>query len=159
MNIRFRATLPQMQSAIKIGGDQMRITFDVPASDVQNAIPLAALQNVVLRVTVEVDGARHPEAPVKKEKPGKDGPHGKFWEAMRHRHYYADMGLLEVLAQEGYEPVGDDNNVVAPALRKMFSVSSRTHISPEQFERFCETHELHNLVSMSRQIVAKMEGK
>lgn len=52
--IRFRASLPPIQSAIKIGGDSMRVQLDVPGSDMQEAVALAALQGVVLCVTVEV---------------------------------------------------------------------------------------------------------
>lgn len=154
--ISFLASLPDIQGAIRFGGDGCRIQLDVPESESQNAVALIALKKTVLRVTVEVDGARQPEAPAKKEKPGK-GPHGQFWAALIRKCYYADPGLLEILDQNGYEAIGDDDHV-AEALRELIGVESRTQISPERFEQFCEMHQLHNLVSMSRQIVAKMES-
>lgn len=52
--LTFLAALPPIQSAIKIG-DGMRVQFDIPASEVPHAIGLAALQNTVLRITVEVE--------------------------------------------------------------------------------------------------------
>jgi hypothetical protein len=51
----FLATFPQIGTAIKIHGqDGMRIQFDVPETEIGNAIPLLAMRNVVLRVTVEM---------------------------------------------------------------------------------------------------------
>jgi len=36
--IEFRATIPQIQSALKFGGDTGRVTLEVPASDVEKAV-------------------------------------------------------------------------------------------------------------------------
>lgn len=52
--ITFLASFPAIQSAIRRGHDGMRIQLDIPESDVMNAVPLLALQGVVLRVTIEV---------------------------------------------------------------------------------------------------------
>lgn len=52
--ITFLASFPPIQSAIKRGNDGMRIQLDIPESEVVNAIPLLALQNVTLRITVDV---------------------------------------------------------------------------------------------------------
>ena len=53
----FLASFPPIMSAIKItgNGDGMRIQFDVPESEMGNAVELLAWRQKVLRVTVEVD--------------------------------------------------------------------------------------------------------
>lgn len=52
--VQFLASFPPIQSAIKIGQDGMRIQLDIPETEVENAIALIALRDVVLRVTVEI---------------------------------------------------------------------------------------------------------
>ncbi|MDP6769071.1 MAG: hypothetical protein QF704_00060 [Anaerolineales bacterium] len=52
--VSFRAAFPAIQSAIKVGSDGMRLTLDVPESDLEDAVALLALRDQVLRVTVEV---------------------------------------------------------------------------------------------------------
>ena len=49
----FLATFPDIQSAIKIGRDGMRIQLDVPESEMGSAVELLAWRGVVLRVTIE----------------------------------------------------------------------------------------------------------
>ena len=56
--VQFLASFPPIQSAIKIGQDGMRIQLDIPETEMENAIALIALRDVVLRVTVEVDDAQ-----------------------------------------------------------------------------------------------------
>lgn len=53
--ITFLASFPPIQSAIKVGSDGMRIQFDIPESEVPNAVDLLAIRGKVLRVTVEVE--------------------------------------------------------------------------------------------------------
>lgn len=55
--IRFRASFPAIQSAIKITGDGggMRIQLDIPESEMADAVKLLVLRQVVLVVTVEAD--------------------------------------------------------------------------------------------------------
>ncbi len=53
--LSFLASLPPIQSAMKIGQDSCRIQLDVPASELHNVINLAYLQGMVLKVTVEVE--------------------------------------------------------------------------------------------------------
>ena len=48
----FLASFPPIQSAIKIGQDGMRIQFDVPETEMGNAIELLAWRDRVLRVTI-----------------------------------------------------------------------------------------------------------
>ena len=56
----FLASFPSIQSAIKIHGDGngMRIQFDVPESEMAEAVKLLAWRQQVLRVTVEPDSGR-----------------------------------------------------------------------------------------------------
>ena len=55
----FRASIPPIMSGIKTGGDGMRIQFDVPESDMNEAIKLVLMRGKVLKVTVEtVDSGR-----------------------------------------------------------------------------------------------------
>jgi hypothetical protein len=51
--IKFLASFPDIQSAIKIGRDSMRIQLDIPESEVQEAVKLLALRDVVLRVEIK----------------------------------------------------------------------------------------------------------
>lgn len=50
--VRFLASFPPIQSAIKIGADGMRLQFDVPESEMANAISLLAWRDRVLEITV-----------------------------------------------------------------------------------------------------------
>ena len=52
--VTFLASFPPIMSAIKCGDAGMRIQFDVPESEMGNAVELLAMRGVVLRVTVEV---------------------------------------------------------------------------------------------------------
>jgi hypothetical protein len=51
--VTFLASFPPIQSAIKVGQDGMRLQFDVPETEMGNAVELLAMRGVVLRVTVE----------------------------------------------------------------------------------------------------------
>lgn len=53
--IKFKASFPPIQSAIKIGQDGMRIQFDIPESEISNAVELLACRNAILNVTVEIE--------------------------------------------------------------------------------------------------------
>ena len=54
--VSFLASIPPIQSAIKIGGDgSMRIQLDVPKSEAASAVPMLALTGCVLRVSIEVE--------------------------------------------------------------------------------------------------------
>ena len=48
----FYAVLPDIQTAIKIGNDGMRIQFDVPEAEKPKAIPVIAMTHKVLEVTI-----------------------------------------------------------------------------------------------------------
>lgn len=53
--ITFRATLPPIQSAIKVSGngDGLRILLDIPESELVNALPLTLLRGKVIVVTMQ----------------------------------------------------------------------------------------------------------
>jgi len=55
--IEFLATIPSIQTAIRIfgDGDGMRFFLEVPKSEMGNAIGIAAMTRKVLRVTVETE--------------------------------------------------------------------------------------------------------
>lgn len=50
----FVCSIPEIQSAIKIGGDGMRVQFDIPETDKAQGLVLATMTGKRLRVTVEV---------------------------------------------------------------------------------------------------------
>lgn len=49
----FLASFPPIQSAIKIGQDGMRLQFDVPETQMGQALKLLAWRDVVLQVTIQ----------------------------------------------------------------------------------------------------------
>lgn len=52
--LTFLASLPEIMSAIKTGSDGMRITLDVPETQVGNAVGLIGMRGKVLKVTIEL---------------------------------------------------------------------------------------------------------
>ena len=53
MVITFIASLPAVQSAIKIGQDGARVQLDVPESELANMLHLVNCRNKALKVTIE----------------------------------------------------------------------------------------------------------
>lgn len=54
--LKFSASLPEIQSAISVGGDGARIKLDVPEQDLAEVLKLAAFgRGKVLKMTVEVE--------------------------------------------------------------------------------------------------------
>lgn len=51
---KFRASIPPIMSGIKTGGDGMRVQFDIPESDMGEAVKLLAMRGVALEITVTV---------------------------------------------------------------------------------------------------------
>lgn len=54
----FRCALPPIQSAIKVGLDGMRVQFDIPESEMAEAVRLIAWRGRILCVRVEVEDGR-----------------------------------------------------------------------------------------------------
>lgn len=52
--LTFRASLPPIMSAIKVGDKAMRVQFDVAEIDLPKAVGLIALQGCVLEISVRV---------------------------------------------------------------------------------------------------------
>jgi hypothetical protein len=52
--VEFLASLPPIQSAIRIGQDGMRIQLDVPETEMGNAIRLMTWRDKILKVTISV---------------------------------------------------------------------------------------------------------
>lgn len=50
----FTATIPPIMSALRTGGDGMRIMFDVPETSLGEGAKLIGMRGKVLRVTVEL---------------------------------------------------------------------------------------------------------
>ncbi len=55
MKVEFLASLPDIQSAIKVGAGQLRFQLDVPESELHKALPVTLLNGRVLKVTIEVE--------------------------------------------------------------------------------------------------------
>jgi hypothetical protein len=111
------------------------------------------------------DGDPEEESPIdlKIKKPRKKdltpkGPHGDYWNRMHVRGVLHNNDLAEALRLEGAE-FPDGGNHIEVALRARFEVSSKTFISPDDFEQFLERHHLANLVTLSRQERAKLAEK
>ncbi len=51
--VTFEATLPETQSAIKIGSGELRVTLVIPEIHMPAALPLVGMRGQVLRVSVE----------------------------------------------------------------------------------------------------------
>ena len=51
----FNASIPPIMSGIKTGGDGMRVQFDIPETDMGEAVKLLAMRGKRLTVTVEVN--------------------------------------------------------------------------------------------------------
>lgn len=56
--IKFMASIPPIQTAVKIGQDGMRIQLDVPEVWMKHAIPIVNMRNKVFYVTIEEENAQ-----------------------------------------------------------------------------------------------------
>lgn len=52
MKIEFIASLPDIQSAISIGGDGARLKLDIPETDLANVLRMVILKGKAFKVTV-----------------------------------------------------------------------------------------------------------
>ena len=55
MKINFNASLPDIQSALSVGGTGARLKLDVPETDLAEVIKMVMVKGKLLRVTVEVE--------------------------------------------------------------------------------------------------------
>ena len=136
-------------SSIRTSGEMMRVSIDIPKSDIPEAIGLIALEGCVLDISVRVNGGK-PEPKAKKEK-GPKGPFSEYWRSMFLANFNASLDLHEVLGVEGI-------NDVRPALHDVFSVDTLADVSPFEFDEWCDRNGLHGMISLSRQCAAKAQG-
>jgi hypothetical protein len=54
----FRASIPPIMSGIKTGGDGMRVQFDIPETDMGEAVKLLTMRGKLLQVTVTVKNGK-----------------------------------------------------------------------------------------------------
>jgi hypothetical protein len=155
--IQFRAFIPPIMSAIRTGGDSLRLTFDVPESDMLAAIALIALRDTALRITVEVDDSKT-ATPVATEKgPTPFGGYWRCWLAPDSHGaapIFSTM-LIDALKLDG-EPATKDT--IHEALRAVMGVTSLSReVSPDAFEAWLDERQLVGLKTMSRQIRARLQ--
>ena len=55
MRVEFTASLPNIQSALSVGGDGARLKLDIPETDLAQVLKLAMLRGYAFRVVVEAD--------------------------------------------------------------------------------------------------------
>jgi hypothetical protein len=159
--IKFRCTLSPIQSAIKIGGDMMRISLDVALTDRPDAIGMTALEGVVLDALFTIN--REPLNIKIKEpsngKPAKEkkakapkGEHGAYWNILCKDGLFNNRDLQTAIEAElGAAGLSDYEQ----GLRDVFQVTSRTFIKPIDFEQFLGRYNLAGLITKSRQAVEK----
>lgn len=152
--LEFRACISPIMSGIRTGGDGMRVSIDIPESDVIDATALIALRNCPLKITVEVDDSpaatrivrpeekaatasldaqgEASEAKGKKSSKPK-GPHGKFWQELfrpdQHgASFFGEPNIREWLNQS--RELDESDKAV---LHRIFGVSSMSFVSPDAF--------------------------
>jgi hypothetical protein len=140
-SITFRGQISPIMSAIRMGGDVMRISFDVPLTERENAIGLLALTDQPLRVEISVDSKAPAQAEPK-------GPHGDYWHEMFRAGFQNYPDLIEVLDCAGPQ--------IKLRLHDLFEVHSLNEVSPAVFEDWCAGKGLHSLITLSRQAQAKI---
>lgn len=79
-----------------------------------------------------------------KKEPKEKGSHGPYWQAMYKSGFQHSLDIQAVLDVKTALEVKE-------ALRREFAVDSLTFVSPDKFETWAETKNLHGLVAMSRQ--------
>lgn len=173
--IEFRAFIPPILSGIRTGGETMRVTFDIPSSDIKDAVALIALRDTPLRITVEVDDSKtatqpapdpfdgvaeaYPDddgparpLPLPEKEPPTKGPWSAFW-----RECYAH-GIQNVPAlhkELGCNGMGDS---VKLKLRERFKEDSLTKVSPDRFQAWCATKRLQEVLALTEQALSKIGG-
>lgn len=150
-SIEFRAIISPIMSGIRVGSDMMRVSFDISKSDLQDAIPLLALTDTVLKLTVEVDNGKPKteESKAELEKPKKEksekepSPYGEYWRLMVVKGVKNHPDLPEVL-----DCTEDD---VWESLHRAFETDSMSTVSPRTWEAWVHQNGLsEGLITMSR---------
>jgi len=150
--IEFRASIAPIMSGIRTGGDGLRLTLDIPESDVKDAVALIALRNCPLLVTIAVDGSpastriERPSEngkPKSKSKKEAKGPYSEFWRQMVLRGVKNNLDLQDFL-NCSIENVWD-------ALHERFEVDTMATVSPIEWDEFVSKNHLNpGLIDISR---------
>lgn len=53
MRVEFTASLPNIQSALSVGGDGARLKLDIPETDLAQVLKLVMLKGQAFRVTID----------------------------------------------------------------------------------------------------------
>jgi hypothetical protein len=134
-DISFNASFPDTQSAIRPNKKTPQIQIVIPKSDTLTGLRLYALFGVVFNVEIaKANGKRlapSPEKPARREKkerePKLSGPHGKLWEYLVPQGFFIQPCVAQVL-----EVLQEDDEQPEETLRRVFNVTTRADISPEQ---------------------------
>jgi hypothetical protein len=138
--IIFRGQISPIMSAIRMGGDVMRISFDVPLMERINAIGLLALTDQPLMFTIEPDKTAT-ATPQKIKEPS--GAYSEFWRIMVIKGVKTYPDLQEAL--------DCDIEHVWEALHTAFQVETMSVVSPRTWEAWIKENGLNEgLITMSR---------
>lgn len=151
--ITFRANIAPIMSGIRTGNDGMRLTLDIPESDVEDAVPLIALRNMPLKITVQVDDSNYSVKPAKKKKVEK-GPFGKMWMRVL-LDIHNNLDLLEVLNLDSPSSVEQVKEALKERLGEAESLSN---VSPSRFAEWATKNELHQLAIKANRLVPEYES-
>jgi hypothetical protein len=145
--ITFRASIPQIMSAIRTGGDGMRVTFDVPETDMPQALHLVAMRSMVLTVTVKAGDEIEAKAKKERKEAKAKGRYGAFWQSLFRAGFISHPGIQAVIGL--HRERGDFYELDDKAmLHAMFEVDSLSHVSPDDLVTFLnqgENETPHNL--------------
>jgi hypothetical protein len=114
-------------SAIRTGGDGMRVTFDVPETDMPQALHLVAMRSMVLTVTVKAGDEIEAKARKERKEAKPKGPHGHLWAKLHNLGFIHEPNLKRFLEAER----GDNEFELEDTLRRLLGVKSRSYISAD----------------------------
>jgi hypothetical protein len=131
----FDASIPVMDSSVAVG-KIVRVKFDVPATDKEQVMLMAGVNEQKLRIVVDSDGKSAIEEKAKPE----PTPYGKFWQYLDRNGFFTapDMRgifwqLEEVHGTAGLAPEANPVDVRKAIIRLCFGVDQRsTGVSPAQ---------------------------
>lgn len=138
----------------------MRVTLDIPRSDIPKAIGMTALEGVVLDASFTVNNEplniriKSEKAKRVKVEPKQKGEFGTFWRDMitdgstNDQQFFNHPDFQEVLGLEA--PVSLVQ--AKEALYKVFGVESLSFVSPAQFIEWCTCSELHSIATLANKI-------
>ena len=154
--IQFRGQISPIMSAIRMGGDVMRVSFDVPLTEREHAIGLLGLTDQPLKFSIEVDSSpasTRIERPEQDDEPQLKGPFSRYWQRMFAKGFYTYPSIIETLGCAGQAQI-------KLRLYDVFQVLTCADISPAEFEKWMESEgpELFaSLITLSRRAQAQIQ--